>query len=226
MSCKVHYIKKKKSVKKILFIIGLFVAAIVIGVAVFIEVSINPIILSFCKEQISKITNAAMNEASLQVLSENALSSNDLVNITYDKDGNISLIQADANNISVTSNRLALKAKEKIEEIGETGIDIPYGSLSGITFLTGLGPNFNVKVYSVSTVRTAIKSYFEEKGINQTLHKIILTIETTVTIAVPGMRSNIVESNSVLMNECIIIGKVPDTFLYSTDIDDMLNLLG
>lgn len=224
MPCYVR-IRKKRSVKKILFSIALVIAAITVGVSLFVKFNIDPVILAFCKEKVSKITNDAMNEASLEVILENASEDTQLIKVEYDTAGNIVLIRADAKNISATSARLALKAKEKLESESSTGIDIPYGSLSGLTFLTGVGPNLNVKVYSVSTVKSDIKSQFISKGINQTLHRIYLTVTTTVTIAVPGMRSNISSDNDVLMSECVIVGKIPDTYLNSDNVSDMLNLI-
>lgn len=219
--------KKYKSHRalRIIAVIVAIIAALTIGLGIFINKNVDPIIISFCKEQIRKITYNCVNQAALEVISDNVATNKDLVSIVYDKDGNIQMLNANAQQISTTSSKITMLAQEKVEENSETGIQIPYGSLTGITFLTGLGPNFNVKVYSVSSSKTSIGSSFVSGGINQTLHKITLTVTTTVTIAVPGMRSEITADTDVLMNECIIVGKVPDTFLNATDIGDMLNLI-
>ena len=88
-----------------------------------------------------------------------------------------------------------------------------------------MGPDINIKIYLTGSTQTQILSVFSDAGINQTLHRLYLTVTGSVAVAVPGLPSTISTSTQVLMSELIIIGEVPQTYLNATNIGDMLDLI-
>ena len=63
-------------------------------------------------------------------------------------------------------------------------------------------------------------SAFTSAGINQTKHQIILTVDVSVSVLLPGFRTATKVSNSFIVAETVIVGTVPDTYTYfSTDPD-------
>ena len=65
-------------------------------------------------------------------------------------------------------------------------------------------------------VKAKINTEFSESGINQTLHRVYIDVETTVKIVTPiAVYSKMLESR-VLIAEAIIVGNIPDTY-YNLD---------
>ena len=122
--------------------------------------------------------------------------------------------------------RSVQKTQNGLSDMISSGVNIPVGSVSGITFLSGKGPNLNVAVIPVGAVDARLRSEFSEIGINQTIHKIYLSLDSTIKIIIPGAGNTIKSSSEVLLVESVIIGKVPDTYLNATTMEDMMDLIG
>ena len=82
----------------------------------------------------------------------------------------------------------------------------------GSKLLAGIGPNVNVKIETTGSVDTDLRSEFEEKGINQTLHKMYLQVECNVTILTPYKTMEEKITNQVLLTEAVIMGTTPETY--------------
>ncbi len=214
---------KKKRGKRRLLIALFIIAAIVAAVWIFIAKNVNPMIISLSNEKIKELTNDAVANAVLDVMKD--VGDAEYVKIERDKNGKISSVDVDADYISVLAQKITVEAQHRINEIGRDGIKIPIGSLSGVTLFTGMGPDINIKVYLVGSTQTRILSVFSDAGINQTLHRLYLTVSGSVAVAVPGLPSTIKTSAQVLMSELIIVGDVPPTYLNATNIGDMLDLV-
>lgn len=221
---KVYAIKKDRHKKgRVLITIILIIAIIVVAVCAFISKNVNPMILSISNERIRAITSDAVSRSVLQVMSENP--SSDYLKIERDEKNSIKSVELDSAAISDLAQKITIDAQKKINDAGAYGIKIPIGSLSGVTLLTGLGPDINIRIFLVGSTQTSITSIFSETGINQTLHRLYLDISGSVAVAVPGLQSNIKISNQVLMSETIIVGEVPPTYLKAVNVGDMLDLV-
>lgn len=218
--CKV--IKRKRGKRKKLFVALLIIGAIVAGVCIFIKNNVNPMIITLSNERIRLLTTDAVSNAVLSVMSEN--SDVEYMSVVRDDKQNIKSVDIDSHAVSSLAQKITLDAQKKINEIGSNGIKIPIGSLSGVTLFTGLGPDINIKIYLVGSTQTQIISEFTQSGINQTLHKLYISISGSVAVAVPGLPSTIKTSAQVLMGETLIVGEVPPTYLHSTSVSDMLDL--
>lgn len=97
-------------------------------------------------------------------------------------------------------------------------LSIPIGSLTGSALLAGRGPRISVRMESVGTSSAWFENEFVTGGINQTNHRIILHIEVSVAILLPGVTTTTKVNNAVTVAETVIVGSVPETYTYfSTD---------
>lgn len=218
--CKV--VKKKRSKRKILFVVLFIFSSIVAAVAIFIKYNVTPMIVTLSEERVRSLTADAVSLAVVDVMSKN----NDVeyLQITRDENQNIKSVSVDGKAVTVLAEQIALTAQQYITDVGNDGIKIPLGSLSGFTLLTGLGPDIIMKVYLVGSTYSQLTSVFSSAGINQTLHRLYFTIHGNIAVAVPGIPSTLKVSAQVLMGETLIVGEVPPTYLQSTSIGDMLDL--
>ncbi len=219
--CKI--VKRKRSKRKKLFVALLIIGAIIAAVCIFIKSNVNPMIVTISNERIRALTTDAVSSSVLDVMSEN--SSVEYLKVTRDDKQNIKSVDMNTAAINDLAQKITLSAQKRINEIGNDGIKIPVGSLSGVTLSTGLGPDINIKIYLVGSTQTQIISMFTSAGINQTLHRLYINIAGSVAVAVPGLPSTIKTSTQVLMSEMIIVGEVPPTYLHSSTVGDMLDLV-
>lgn len=218
--CKV--VKKKRSKRKILFVVLLIISAIIAAVAVFIKYNVTPMILTLSEERVRSLTADAVSLAVIDVMSQN--NDVDYLNITRDDNQNIKSVSVDGKAATVLAEQIALTAQQYITDVGNDGIKIPLGSLSGLAMFTGIGPDINMRVYLVGSTYAEMTSVFTSAGINQTLHRLYFTIHGNIAVAVPGIPSTLEVSAQVLMGETLIVGEVPPTYLQSTSVGDMLDL--
>lgn len=87
-----------------------------------------------------------------------------------------------------------------------------FGSFTGFKLLSGRGPGIKIRISSVGDVATDLRSEFTSQGINQTLHRVYLQVDTNVNILTPFDNIEKEISNQVLLMENVIIGEIPSTY--------------
>ena len=213
---------RKRSKKKGLIVALVIISAIIAGVVFFVVRNVNPVIEAISSEKIRAIATEAVSKSVLDIMSQNT--SHDYISIVRDDKNSIKSVDINTDAINGLAHTITIEAQKNINSAGQDGITIPVGSLSGITLLTGIGPNINIKIYLVGSTQTQIISEFTDTGINQTSHRLYFDIQGSVAVAVPGLKSNVKTSTRVLMSETIIEGDVPSTNLHAVSVGDMLDL--
>lgn len=215
------YKRKRKRLAIAISSIILLVAVVV----VYIRFVVTPVVKTVAEEKVRALTVSTVNAAVTSVL-EAEPSFVDMVEYGHDANGDLNSIKINATRVNAVMQRSVQKTQNGLSDMISSGVNIPVGSVSGITFLSGKGPNLNVAVIPVGSVDARLRSEFSEIGINQTIHKIYLSLDSTIKIIIPGAGNTIKSSSEVLLVESVIIGKVPDTYLNATTMEDMMDLIG
>ncbi len=218
---KCRYCVNKRRRKPIILSVLLLIA---IGICLFFIYVVRPVINTYSSEYIRTLTVDSVNKSINKVMSENPMYAH-LTEIEKDSDGNILLVTANAASVNSLTREVTECALQYLSELTETGVKIPIGSLCGISFLAGRGPNINIKAMPIGNLETAFSSEFTSAGINQTLHKLFLHVTASVNIVIPGVKNNIVTTTDVMIGEEIIIGKIPDVYLGTHSVDLSYNLI-
>ena len=219
-----HKFHRKISKKKKLFIVLTVFLLILVFLCVFFNNYVNPIIITISEAKVKSMTTKAVNSA-VQTVINNTDVYDELIDIMVDEQGNISMFQVKSIKINKLSKEISKTAQQNLEVVSAEGIGIPLGTLSGISVLVGLGPEINFYVSPIGSIQSSFSSEFESAGINQTNHRIYLTLDTSVSIVLPTSTKTVSTRSHILICESIIIGKVPETYLNSTSLDEMLNLV-
>jgi sporulation protein YunB len=212
---------KKRKVRKSIIVIAV-VILILVGY-ILIDNSVRPTILSLTEARLRAIGVQAMNDAVQETIGS-GVNYTDLIDIQKDNEGKIALISANTSLMNSLAARTATCAQNKILNIGEQGISIPIGTIVGGQFLSGRGPSIKVEIQPVGSVSSQFSTQFEDAGINQTRHRIYLTLTATVRIVVGNVSQSVEISSQVLVSDTIIIGDVPQNYFQGTQ-DQLLNLL-
>ena len=213
--------KKKRRKRICIFILVITIFNLLIF---YFGTNINRIVFEYSESKVRALSVKAVNNAVSELVTNKNIYDN-LINITTNNDGKIVLIQANSIQINMLTKDLIKTSQIKLEKIGADGINIPIGTFSGITIFNGLGPSINIKLIPVGDVVCNFKSEFIEAGINQTLHKLYVDIDTNVNIIMPIKNNTVKTSTSILICESVIVGEIPDVYFNSNNLDKLLNLV-
>lgn len=216
MSCKTS--KKKRTLK-------ILVSVLVVLVLIFLyfHLYVYPQIVAINVAKIKSNTIEVLNSATSKTISGNDYSN--LITILKDDDGNITMLSVNAQNVNKLNNDIMTEIQEVLSNRTVLDYNIPIGQFSGLPLLSGIGPNVSIKVLPIGNVNTAYKSQIASLSINQSYHKIYLTLKIEICIVLPLYTQNIEVSNQLLVAENIIVGKIPSTYLNTDNLTNALNLI-
>lgn len=187
---------------------------ILIFILVYFLFSSYPIFKASCETAASSKSTNIMNEEVTKVMGE--YSYNDLISIQKDSQERIVLIEANIVPINEIVSKITANIQKQIDNTPRTTVYINMGSVTGITMLKNTGPKFDIELETAGSVDANLKTEFQPLGINQTLHKIYLELETEIGILTPLNTFGKKVSTNVLLTEAVIIGDVPSTY-YNLD---------
>lgn len=212
--------KRKKGILRI--VILLFLLAWLLFL--FLEQNLSQTLLDMAYATAHSIALDTVNRAAQQVVGE-GIDYARLMEVQMDAQGRVAMLRANTMHMNQLATQTAIMAQQELNSIENQVIDIPLGAALGIRFLGGFGPRISVQIVPVGAVSTHYETEFETAGINQTRHKIFLTLETSVSLIVPADSRMVSVTSTVPIAESIIVGQVPDSFVDVNDTEDMLNLI-
>lgn len=184
----------------------------------------TPLIVSNTETQIGSFATRSINYAIADLMNQN-VKYDELINILKDSSGNVSIIEANSVKINLLSRTMSKVVMSNFLELAKSPIKIALGSFSGISMFAGAGPKVAFSVNPFGEVFCDFTSSFESAGINQTYHKIYLVISIIVNVVFPTKKVAVKSDAQVLLCETLIVGKIPEVYLNSNNLTDMLNLV-
>lgn len=183
-----------------------------------------PIIRTYCTAKINSLTEQALNVAVSNVINT-TVNYDSIMSINYNQNGEINYITANQYMINTITREIIKDAHERIKVLDEEYMQIPIGTLTGIAMFNGRGTRVKLSASPVGIIGSSFDSNFVSVGINNTLHKIYLTIHARVEMNLPIKKQTIDIKQQVLLCESVIVGKVPNVYFNSGMSDKLLNLV-
>lgn len=183
-----------------------------------------PIIKTYCTAKINSITEQALNIAVSNVINT-TVNYDSIMTINHNQAGEINYITANQYMINTISREIIKDANERIKMLDDEYMRIPLGTLSGVALFSGRGRRVKLSASPVAIIGSSFDSDFISVGINNTLHKIYLTIDAKVDMNLPIKKQTINVTQQVLLCESVIVGKVPNVYFNSGISDKVLNLV-
>lgn len=188
------------------------------------ERNLTRLTLSLADARARALAVTALNTAADEVLSAGT-SYEQLMLVSRDDKGQVRLIQANTQALNLLATSVSLAAQARLEALESQTVSVPLGSVLGLTLLAGMGPVLQVHILPVGTVVSSIKTDFQTAGINQTRHRVILTLRADVRLVIPTGSAVVSAVTEVAAAESIIVGDVPSSFVDVSSREDMLNLI-
>lgn len=152
--------------------------------------------------------NRAINEKILR-----GIEYKDLINVRTDKNGKISMLQANTIEMNLLSTKITQEVQRNLNNIGSMYVKIPIGTLISSDIFANIGPRVKIGLLPIGAVYVDFQSSFEPAGINQTRHIISLFIRANIQIIAPLVTKKIQISTHMPVADSIIVGDVPGSYV-------------
>ncbi len=194
-------------------------AALLLLTLVFLDRQLLPLLSQYSKTQAQWRVTRMINEAVTAVLGDEKADYNTLVTVTRDGEGNVVSAEADTRRLNMLKAAVTTAVAERIGAEREMTVAIPVGTLLGSGYFAGRGPFVRIPVGVSGGVLTTVGSVFSAAGVNQTTHRIEMTITVDLFIAVPTAHTSVQVETPFVIAESVLLGKVPDAYTVVTGDD-------
>lgn len=195
-----------------LFLGGLLLFLTVMLIAA--AVRLRPILEQMATTRVHNSVNRVVAQAVEEAVASGDIRYEALVTLEKDHDGRVTVVRSNMAAFNRLQAHILELILERIDQISTRELSIPAGSLTGSALLAGRGPRISVRMESVGSSAARFENEFMSAGINQTRHQIVLHVNVSVSILLPGFTTATQVANEVTVAETIIVGAVPDTYTY------------
>ena len=138
----------------------------------------------------------------------------ELVQLVKDGEGQITAAVTDVGRVNELQAALSGDVIAALTAPNTADLGVPLGNLLPSPFFSGLGPKVPIRILSVSEVEVKLMSRFTSAGINQTLHRLLLSLSARVRVLIPTGTVTAIVYADVTAAETLIVGRVPDSYMY------------
>lgn len=199
---------------------GLVLLSALFCMGAVLQTRVNPLTEELALARISDAASNLINEAVNEQISEGNIRYNDLVTLQRDSSGTITALTTNMQTMNLLKSDLLILLDEKLHEISDDEIGVPTGNLTGIQLLSGRGPQIPVKLLAVANSDANFNGEFSDAGINQTHHKIMLTVALDLVVLLPSGTVTEHVDTDVCVAETVLLGRVPESYTYFNSVGE------
>lgn len=199
---------------------------IIAGILVLVDMRVRPIIEKTAAYQSKVLATRIINDTVYSELENSDYEYDDLVTVTYNSDNLVSAIESNMVSINKIKAKVTKSVNDELTKIDQHDLSLALGTVSGFTSLYNQGPLIPVKVQPEGYVETSLISAFQSAGINQTLHRILLTVNVDISAIIPGYTASATVETTFVIAETVIVGNVPGAYTHViSGNDDLIGLI-
>lgn len=200
--------RQTKSYKVLLILALIFISLVIL------YSRLTPIVSDMAVAAAKNAVTKAINSAIQAKVESGDMDYKDIVRLEKDETGKVTALITDMSRINSLKSEISYEIIKMITDDKITRVGVPIGNLVGGSLFSGTGPDIPVKIVAASAVSTNFSNEFTSSGINQTRHQIIVKVNVTIKVLIPG-KSVITEVGTELaVAETIIVGNVPESYTY------------
>ncbi len=207
--------KASKKGGKALRVIGRAMIFLGAGVLIFLgcfDLWIKPTLDRISVYQCGQIADKVISRAICEHMADTQEEALSLVSFSYDESGKICALQTDPVSINRLKAMLTEFINDELSSSRAEEVGVSLGTLTGISYLYGRGNELVFSVKPIGNAKTRLLSSFESAGINQTLHSIVLEVDTVLSPLIPGFTESVEVTTDFILAQTVLIGEVPETF--------------
>ena len=190
----------------------LLVFAVVLGGLLLFRSHYRPLLRELAETQI-KNTSDLTNDALTELLARDSVAYDRIVYFEKDLNGRITAMKTNILEVNRMKTEILEIINQEILDWDTAKLGIPIGSLIFPELFAGKGFCIPVHVLSIRNSDASFESRFQQAGINQTLHRLMMEVNVDASILVLGQTESFSLTSEVVAAETVIVGEVPGTFL-------------
>lgn len=214
------YYRRRLDRRVLIRALALLLAVSLLALTLTATARMRPLLESLATTRVSNTVNRIISEAVNEAIQNGDISYERLISLEKDDEGKITAVHSNMAAFNRLQSQILDIILAKIDQVSARELSIPIGTLTGSALLAGRGPRIRVRMESVGSSTARFNNRFESAGINQTKHQIILEVEVSVAILLPGFTTATKVSTAVTVAETVIVGAVPDTYTYFSTTPD------
>ena len=191
-----------------------FLACILIALSVVVTGHLKSLLGNLAVTRVSNMVGQVVTEAVSDVVNSGNVKYGDLISLEKNANGGVAALISNMAEFNRLQSAVTQDVLTRLEAMSDLELSIPLGTLTGSAFLAGRGPRCTVRTQTTGSCSAEFANEFSQAGINQTTHRIMLRVDVSMSILLPGFRTGTEVSNSFAVAETVIVGEVPDTYTY------------
>lgn len=197
----------------------MFTVFLTIMCFIMVDSHIRPILYNVATHQGKVIATEVITTSVINALNSENVTYDKLVVVTKSDDGTVASIETNMAEINKLQSVITYNINKDFKNISKRNVVLNTGTLSGINLFYGRGPEITFRLEQAGYVEARLVSKFTSAGVNQTLHQIRLEVKGNVAVIIPGFPTNVDVELSYLIAETVIVGEIPDSYIYITGDD-------
>lgn len=191
-----------------LFILGIGLAILVNG---YINFQIRPTLMELAEYEARYRTTQAIHSAVQRALQQDPQACSGLYVVTQD------CVQLDTAKINDVRTLLLQSVEQEMDALPLQTYEIPFGSLTGNSLLSGHGPGWKVELQPQGYVQAEWKESTESLSINVTRYSACLEIGVTLNMVLDGRSETLTVTDRIPLASMLLRGETPSTYAVVSD---------
>ncbi len=200
--------RRKRLKRRLLLICAIFFLFLALSLYLF-ETRLAGILADTAENAVKAKAAYLINAAVLEEAEKSAASYDTLVSFEKDASGQITALKTNTVEVNRLKSKLSLSALEALEGVEDAGLNIPIGTVWGSELTAGKGPKLHVHAFPVGVIETEVHNSLTAAGINQSLHRIFITVRAEVIVVTAATRKRTSVETEVCIAETVVVGQVP-----------------
>ena len=199
-------------------------AGLLLGGAVIwiLNTRFRPALITVVSDHLSNQISGQICDVVNDVLAEEGISYDTICTIHYDASGRIAALQTDMARMALLQNTITTDvAREFDNSLIAERVSVPLGSLLPGVLFSGRGPSVSAQVMTVGNISAGFDNEFTAQGINQTLHRVVLTVTAELSLLLPGGVCTYTDETKMVLAETVLLGQVPESYSNFSQFDSL-----
>lgn len=200
--------RRKRLKRKLLLIFAIVLLIFALCIYLF-ETRLASLIANTAENAVKAKAAYLINAAILEEAEKSAVLYDTLVSFEKDASGQITALKTNTVEVNRLKSKLSLSALEALENVEDAGLDIPIGTVWGRELTAGRGPKIHVHAFPVGVIETEVHNSLTAAGINQSLHRIMITVRADLVVVTAATRKQTSVETELCIAETVVVGHVP-----------------
>ena len=189
-----------------------FVVIMLVVSLLLLNQAIDHLFADVTDDQVRNLGTKILNQSVTELLDDKTTQPDKMVDIRYQDNDKISSISVNSEQVNLIRNKITNSVLKQLDQNSYNKIQIPLGSLSNIWFLSAKGPLIDFDIYPVGFITSSISSEFDDAGINQTRHRMILRMTLELMCVGFMHHQSITVDSEYIISETLIMGETPEQY--------------